>query len=145
MPADALHRYHVRIKGVEDNLLPKPKVTRGKYEKGDMVWVKNPHGKCTTKYSTGRATEVISPQSVKIVGVPRHIKDLRPVIQTQLSSSDESNSEDSERLICLNSNPLDSDSDACSLPTDEVSIETQTADERMYEGEACMIPLQRST
>ena len=63
----------------------------------------------------------------------------------QLSSSDESDSEDSERLIYLNSNPLDSDSDASSLPTDEVSIETRTTDESMHEGETCMIPLQRST
>ena len=94
-PANALHRYHVRINGVEDNPFPEPEVTRGKYKKGDVVWVKNPRGKCTTKYSTGRVTEVISPLSVKIDGVPRHIKDLRPVIQTQLSSSDESDSEDS--------------------------------------------------
>ena len=84
-PADVLHKYHVWIKGVEDNPLPEPKVTRGKYEKGDVVWVKNPLGKCTTKYSTGHVTEVISPQSVKIDEVPRHIKDIRPVIQTQLS------------------------------------------------------------
>ena len=42
--ADALHRYHVRIEGVEDNPLPEPEVTRGKYEKGDVVWVKNPRG-----------------------------------------------------------------------------------------------------
>ena len=76
-PADALHRYHIWIKGVEDNLLPEPEVTKGMYEKGDAVWVKNPHGKCTTKYSTGRVTEVISPQSVKIDGVSRHVKDLR--------------------------------------------------------------------
>ena len=115
------------------------------YEKGDVVWVKNPCGKCMTKYSTGRVTEVISPQSVKIDGVPCHIKDLRPVIQTQLSSSDESDSEDSEHLIYLNSDPLDSDSDASSLPTDEVSIETRTADKRTYEDEACVIPLRRST
>ena len=113
-----LHRYHVQIKGIEDNLLPEPEVTRGKYEKGDMVWVKNPCGKCTTKYSTGRITEVISPQSVKIDGVPRHVKELRPVIQAQFSSSDESDSEDSEHLIYLNSDLLDSDSDASSLPTD---------------------------
>ena len=70
-PHDVLHRYHVRIKGVEDNLLPEPEVTRGKYEKGDVVWVKNPCGKRMTKYSTGRVTEVIIPQSVKIDGVPR--------------------------------------------------------------------------
>ena len=144
-PADALHRHHIRINGVEDNLLPEPEVTRGVYERGDVVWVKNPRSKCTTKYSTGRVTEVISPQSVKIDGVPRHVKDLRPVIQTQSSSSDESDSENSERLIYLNSDPLHSDSDASSLPTDEVSIETRTADESTHEDEACVIPLRRST
>ena len=145
MLADVLHRYHIWIKGVEDNPLPDPEVTRGKYEKGDVVWVKNPCGKCTTKNSTGCVTEVISPQSVKIDGVPHHVKDLRPVIQMQLSSSDESDSEDSECLIYLNSDLLDSDSDASSLPTDEVSIETQTADKSTHEDEACVIPLWRST
>ena len=144
-PADALHRYHIRIKGVEDNPNPEPEVTKGVYKKGDVVWDKNPRGKCTTKYSTGRVTEVISPQSVKIDGVPRHVKDLRLVIQTQLLSSDKSDSEDSERLIYLNSDQLDSDSDASSLPTDEVSIETRTADESTHEDEAFVIPLRRST
>ena len=144
-PADTLHRYYIRIKGVEDNPLPEPEVTKGMNEKGDVVWVMNPSGKCTTKYSSGRVTEVISPQSVKIDGVPRHVKDLRLVIQTQLSSSDESDSEDSERLIYLNSDPLDSDSDASSLPTDEVSIETRTADESTHKDEASVIPLRRST
>ena len=145
MPADVLHRYHIRIKGVEDNPLLEPEVTRGMYEKGDGVWVKNPPGKCMIKYRTGRITEVISPQSVKIDGVPRHVKDLRPVIQTQLSSSDESDSEDSERLIYLNSDPLDSDSNASSLPTDEASVEPWTADKSTHEDEVCVIPLRRST
>ena len=99
------------------------------YEKGDVVWVRNPRGKCTTKYGTDHVTEVISPQFVKIDGVPRHVKDLRPVIQTQLSSSDESDSEDSERLIYLNSDPLNSDSDVSSFPTDEASVEPRPADE----------------
>ena len=54
----------------------------------------------------------------------------------QSSSSDENDSEDSEHLIYLNSNPLDSDSDAISLSTDEVSIETLTTDESTHEGEA---------
>ena len=144
-PVDALHRYHIRIEGVEAKPLPEPEVPKGMYEKGDVVWVKNPHSKSTTKYSTGRVTEVISPQSEKIDGVPRHVKDLRPVIQTQLSSSDESDSEDSVRLIYLNSDPLDSDSGASSLPTDEVSVEPRTADESTHEDEACVIPLRRST
>ena len=80
-----LHRYHVRIKGIEDNLLPEPEVTRGKYEKRDVVWVKNPRGKCMTKYRTGHITEVVSSQSVKIDGVLHHIKVLRPVIQMPFS------------------------------------------------------------
>ena len=46
-PADALHRYHVWIKGIKDNPSPEPEVIRGKYEKGDVVWVKNPRSKCT--------------------------------------------------------------------------------------------------
>ena len=62
-----------------------------------------------------------------------------------LSSSDKSDSEDSECLIYLNSDLLDSDSDASSFPTDEASIETWTADESMHEDEACVIPLRRST
>ena len=82
---------------------------------------------------------------MKIDGVLRHVKDLRPVIQMQLSSSDESDSEDSEHLIYLNSNPPDCDYDASNLPTDEVSIKTQTADESTHEGEACIIPLRSST
>ena len=49
-----------------------------------------------------RSHRTISPQSVKIDGVPRHVKDFRPVIQMQLSLIDESNSEDSEHLIYLN-------------------------------------------
>ena len=36
-PADTLHRYHIRIKSVEDNPLPEPEVTKGMYEKGNMV------------------------------------------------------------------------------------------------------------
>ena len=140
-----LHRYHVRIKGIEDKPLLEQEVTRGKYEKGDVVWVKNPRSKCTTKVNTGHVTEEISPQSVKIDEVSRHVKDLRQVIQTQLSSSDEGDSEYGERLIYFNSNPLDSDSDASSIPIDEVFTETLNADESMHEGEACVIPLGKST
>ena len=90
-------------------------------------------------------TEVISPQFVKIDGVPHHVKDHQPVIQMQFSSSDKNNSEDSEHLIYLNSDPLDSDSDASCHPPDEVPIETRTADESTHKDEACMIPLRRRT
>ena len=78
---------------------------------------------------------------MKIDGVPRHIKDLRPIIQTPFSLSDENDSVDSECLIYLNSDLLNSDSDASCFPTDEVSIETRTTGESTHEDEACVIPL----
>ena len=88
---------------------------------------------------------MISLQFVKINGVPHHIKDLQPVIRMQLSLRDENDSEDSERLIYLNSDPLDSDPFVSSLPTDKVSVETRTADNSTHEGEVCVILLRRST
>ena len=48
-------------------------------------------------------------------------------------------------MVTQISDPLDSDSDDISLPTDEMSIETRTADESTYEDEACVIPLLRTT
>ena len=47
-PADAQHRYHVRIKGVEDNPLLEPEVTGEKYEKGDVscLWSWDQVGEC---------------------------------------------------------------------------------------------------
>ena len=76
-PANALHRYHVRVKGIETNPLPKREVSGERIKDGDVSWVKKPCSKCTTQYGTGHVTEMISPQSVRIDGVPHHIKDLR--------------------------------------------------------------------
>ena len=37
------------------NAMPllEPQITGGSFEKGDVVWVKTPHGRCTTKFRTG--------------------------------------------------------------------------------------------
>ena len=47
-PGDALHRYHVRVKGIETNPLPKWEVTGERIKEGDVVQVKNPCSKCMT-------------------------------------------------------------------------------------------------
>ena len=60
-PTDALHRYHVRVKGIETNLQPEQEVSGEMIKEGDVVWVKKPCSKCTTRYGTGHVTEVISP------------------------------------------------------------------------------------
>ena len=91
--ADTLHRYHVRVKGVETNPRAKQKVTGERLKKGDIVWINNRRGKCTTKYGVGRVTEVISKQAVWVDGVPRHIKDIRSTIHLRPSEENESESE----------------------------------------------------
>ena len=45
--ANAIHRYQVRIKGI-DARLPDRQGTRGPYELGDTVWVKPTNSRCTT-------------------------------------------------------------------------------------------------
>ena len=38
--ANALHRYHVRVKGIETNPLPEREVSGERIKEGDVVWVK---------------------------------------------------------------------------------------------------------
>ena len=58
-------------------------------------------------------TEII-PQSVRVDGVPRLVKNLQPVVGAKPSSDDENDSEDSARLVYLKSGPL---SDASEIRT----------------------------
>ena len=80
--------------------LPEPQITGGRYKKGDIVWVKTLHGRCTTMLGTGCITEVISQQLVWVNGTPRHIKDQYP-FRGSHPSDDEGDTEDSEWLIYL--------------------------------------------
>ena len=80
--------------------LSEPQITGERYEKGDIVWVKTPHSRCTTKFGTGCVTEVNSQQSVQVNRIPRHVKDLHP-FQGSHPSDDESDTEDSEWPIYL--------------------------------------------
>ena len=46
----------------------------------DQVWVKTPHGQCTTKYRVGHVTRITSVQNIMVDGMPHHVKDLRPIV-----------------------------------------------------------------
>ena len=48
---------------------------------GDRVWVKPPSGSCTARWVEGRVTEVTSPSNMSADGVPRHVSDLRRVLE----------------------------------------------------------------
>lgn len=74
---DTLHKYHVRVKGIEAKL----EVTREKFKKGDVVWDKNLRDRCT-RYGIKRVDHV-----------PCHIKDLWPATQLQPPLNDKSESD----------------------------------------------------
>ena len=79
-PVDVLHRYHIRVRNVDATCPPEPRITGGRYKKGDIVWVKTPHGRCTAKFGTRRITEVTSQQAVQVNRTPCHVKDLHPFL-----------------------------------------------------------------
>ena len=77
-PADVLHRYHIQVRDIDATPPPEPQMTGGQYEKRDVVWVKTPHGRCTTKFGTGHITEVNRQQLVWVNGTHCQVKGLRP-------------------------------------------------------------------
>lgn len=54
---------------------------------GDEVWVKPPHARCTTRWQKGIVTGVNSESNMTVDGMPRHILDIRRVVN---DDSDES-------------------------------------------------------
>ena len=86
-PANAIHRYRVRIKGI-DARLPNRQGTRGPYELGDTVWMKPSNSRGTTSFRRGQITGIVSEQAVLVDGTPRHVRDIRPALNTNpLASS----------------------------------------------------------
>ena len=51
-----------------------------RFRVGDRVWVKPPVGLCTTRWTEGRVTAVTSGNNVSVNGMPRHVLDLRRVV-----------------------------------------------------------------
>ena len=54
-----------------------------RYNVGDQVWVKPPGGSCTTKWALGKVTGVTSANNVSVDGMPRHVLDVRRVIDDE--------------------------------------------------------------
>ena len=96
-PANVLYRYTVRVRGVDGYADKTPrKEDEEPYRVGDVVWVKQPEGRCDTPYEQGRVTRVVSPHAMEVNGVPRHIRDLRlcteeedEVIECRVPDSDD--------------------------------------------------------
>lgn len=77
-PANAIHKYQIRLKGLDVAITPGAENTLNPFQLGDRVWVKPPGYRCHTKFGTGVITRIISDQAAEVDGMPRHVRDLRP-------------------------------------------------------------------
>ena len=55
-PANMVYQYRIRLKGINGTSVPTHNQQHGVFKPGVRVWVKTPHGRCTTKYKVGRVT-----------------------------------------------------------------------------------------
>ena len=88
VPQRAVSTYSWRLLG---QAAPEPihDINAGKVKIGDEVWVKPGDARCTTQWGRGRVTAINSDNNVDVEGVPRHILDIRPVIELGGEESDE--------------------------------------------------------
>ena len=73
------------------------------------MWVKTPHGRCTTKYKVGRVTGITSVQNITVDGMPRHVKDLRLIVGPGQPTvcSDKISEDASVRLVTIRERPYE--------------------------------------
>ena len=97
-PANGIYRYEVRIRNI-DPVPTSPASAQNLYCLGDPVWVKPPCYRCMSKFQEGTVTEVISPQTFIVNGVPCHVKDVQPRTNAILSGrTDDETSDDTEYI-----------------------------------------------
>ena len=74
-PANSIHMYQAYIKGI--NVAPPHEYTDPGINKlRDVVWIKTPHGWCSTQFKKRKVTGSDSPHSILINGGPCYISDL---------------------------------------------------------------------
>ena len=133
--ANQIHRYQVRLKGIDALPPDEPKQLQIGHDMGNHVWINTPNGWCTSLYVHGHVTSVINPQNVLVDGIPRHVRDLRLVMGTNTleSQNDSKLSTQSVRMIIINNAYSDPPEVSNSDATDDTS-----ADESSEEGLALL-------
>ena len=104
-----VYRYRIQLKGINGTPAPTHNQQQAIFKPGDRVWVKIPHGRCTTKYKVGRVTRITGVQNITVNGMPRHVKDLRPIVGPGQSTvcSDMVSEDASERFVTVRERPCE--------------------------------------
>ena len=77
-PSGGVFAYRWRHPAVEPkDPAPREEKDPDRYRVGDQVLVKPPGARCTTRWTTGQVTGVVSNNTVLVDGVPRHVLDVR--------------------------------------------------------------------
>uniref|UniRef100_A0A5S6QCI9 Integrase catalytic domain-containing protein n=1 Tax=Trichuris muris TaxID=70415 RepID=A0A5S6QCI9_TRIMR len=75
-PANAIYRYPVRVCGI-DPVTHDVQDVSNSFVEGDLVWVRQPGGRCDSQFAKGTITKILSDQTVEVDGMARHVKDIR--------------------------------------------------------------------
>ena len=104
-----VYQYRIRLKGINGTQAPTHSQQEAVFKPGDRVWVKTPHGRCTTKYKVGRVTGITSVHNITVDGMPRHLKDLRPIVGPGRPTvcSDMVSEDASERFVTIRERPCE--------------------------------------
>ena len=75
-PANMVYWYRIRLKEINGTPALTHNQQQAVFKPGDRVWIKTPHGRCTTKYKVECVIGITSEQNMTVDRMPRHVKDL---------------------------------------------------------------------
>ena len=98
VPAEVLYRYHSRVRGEKGSSCTSASGF-SRFSAGDVVYVKPVNARCTSVWSKGCVTRIVSEQIVKVDGVNRHVSVLKPANSAEDVPDDIGGVNDSDATI----------------------------------------------
>ena len=80
---DKIYSYPISVKGLRKKNLPAKNDKNKRFRIADKVWLKPPNVKCHTKWQPAIITQNASNQTAEVIGIPRHVKHIRPQNDTR--------------------------------------------------------------
>ena len=90
MPQRSVFRYEWRHPRVNPTVAAEAEKDPAEVRIGEEVWMKPPNSQCTSQWRRGVTTDINSRNNISVDGMPRHILDIRRVVDSSDESEDES-------------------------------------------------------